>query len=155
MKLLLARLQNRRLALPLASVERVILRPRLEVLPDLPAWLAGFLQLPGETLPVLDVGALFEGQRCPWDLYNPIVITRDEGNLALLFTAVEGLVEIPPEDFRPLQPDDSFQGVAAALIPRSQEWAPIIVPKLLLIAQEQRKLEHWRDILNQRVERLR
>lgn len=154
MKLLLARLQTRRLALPLTSVDRVILRPRLEVLPDLPVWLAGFLQLPGESLPVLDVGALFEGQRCPWDLYNPIVITRDEGNLALLFTAIEGLVEVPPEDFRPLRPEDSFQGVAAALIPRSQEWAPILVPKLLLVAQEQRKLEHWRDVLGQRLERL-
>ncbi len=154
MKLLLARLQNRRLALPLASVERVILRPRLEVLPDLPIWLAGFLQLPGQSMPVLDVGALFEGVRYPGDLYNPIVITRDEGNLALLFTAVEGLVEVPPEDFRPLQPGDSFQGVAAALIPRSKEWAPILVPKLLLIAQEQRKLEHWSEVLRLRTERL-
>lgn len=154
MKLLLARLQNRRLALPLASVDRVVLRPRLEVLPDLPLWLAGFLQLPGESLPVLDVGALFEGQRCTWDLYNPIVITRDEGSLALLFTAVEGLVEVPPEDFRPLQAEDSFQGVAAALIPSSQEWAPILVPKLLLIAQERHKLEHWQEVLKLRVERL-
>ena len=155
MKLLLARLQNRRLALPLASVERVVLRPRLEVLPDLPVWLAGFLQLPGESLPVLDVGALFEGERCPWDLYNPIVITRDEaGNLALLFTPVEGLVEVPPEDFRPLQSGESFQGVAAALILRSEEWAPIVVPRLLLIAQEQRKLEHWREVLQRRTEPL-
>ena len=155
MKLLLARLQNRRLALPLTSVERVVLRPRLEVLPDLPVWLAGFLQLPGESLPVLDVGALFEGERCPWDLYNPIVITRDEGgNLALLFTAVEGLVEVAPEDFRPLQSGDSFQGVAAALIPRFEEWAPIVVPRLLLIAQEQRKLEHWREVLQRRTEPL-
>jgi purine-binding chemotaxis protein CheW len=152
MKLLLARLQSRRLALPLASVERVILRPRLEVLPDLPPWLAGFLQLPGESLPVLDMGAMFEGERCPWDLYNPIVITRDEGSLALLFTAVEGLVEVAPEDFRPLQPGDSFQGVAAALIPRSKEWAPILVPRLLLVAQEQRKLEHWGEVLRKRVE---
>ena len=154
MKLLLARLQTRRLALPLASVDRVVLRPRLEVLPDQPMWLAGFLQLAGESLPVLDVEALFEGRRCNWDLYNPIVITRDEGNLALLFTAVEGLVEVPPEEFRPLKPEDSFQGVAAALIPSSDEWAPILVPKLLLIAQEQRKLEHWREVLRQRMERL-
>lgn len=154
MKLLLVRLQNRRLALPLASVDRVVLRPRLEVLPDLPVWLAGFMQLPGESLPVLDVGALFEGQRCPWDLYNPIVVTRDERSLALLFSAVEGLLEVPPEDFRPLRAEDSFQGVAAALIPSSQEWAPILVPKLLLIAQEQRKLEHWQGVLKQRVERL-
>ncbi len=154
MKLLLARLQNRSLALPLASVERVILRPRLEVLPDLPVWLAGFLQLPGESLPVLDVEALFEGHRCPWGLYNPIVIIRDERNLALLFTAVDGLVDVPPEEFRPLQPEDSFQGVAAALIPRSQEWAPILVPRLLLVAQEQRKLDHWSDVLGRRLEGL-
>lgn len=153
MKLLLARLQGRRLAVPLASVERVILRPRLEVLPDSPPWLAGFLQLPGRSLAVLDVGELFEGERCRWDLYNPIVLTHEE-NLALLFTGVDGLVEVDPADFRPLEPQDSFQGVAAALIQRVDEWVPIVVPKLLLIEQEQRKLQHWQQVVQQRQERL-
>ncbi|MFN8607876.1 MAG: chemotaxis protein CheW [Vulcanimicrobiota bacterium] len=154
MKLLLARLKKRRLAVPLASVERVLLRPRLEILPDLPPWMAGFLQVAEGSLPVVDVAALFEGERCPWDLYNPIVITRDDGRLALLFSSVEGLAEVEPEQFRPLQSQDSFQGVAAALIQRSQEWVPIIVPRLLLIDQERRKLEHWEQVLRQRQERL-
>ena len=154
MRLLLARLQSRRLAVPLASVERVILRPRLEVLPDLPPWLAGFVQLPGRSLPVLDVGELFEGQRCRWDLYNPIVLTHAEENLALLFTGVDGLVEVDPADFRPLQPEDSLQGVAAALIQRLDEWVPIVVPNLLLLEQEKRKLQHWQQVVQQRLERI-
>ncbi len=154
MKLLLARLQKRRLAVPLASVERVLLRPRLETLPDLPTWLAGFLQLSDGSLPVLDVAALFEGERCSWDLYNQIVITRDEGRQALLFSSVDGLLEVEPEDFRPLQSEDSFQGVAAALVQRSQEWVPIIVPRLLLIDQERRKLEHWNRVLEDRRSRI-
>jgi len=131
----------------------VILRPRLQVLPDLPPWLAGFLQLPGRSLPVLDVGEWFEGRRCPWDLYNPIVLTHED-NLALLFTAVDGLMEVDPVDFRPLDPKDSFQGVAAALVPWSDAWVPIVVPKLLLLAQEQRKLVHWQQRVQQRLERL-
>jgi chemotaxis signal transduction protein len=152
MKLLVARLQRRRLAVPLASLERVLLRPRLQVLPHLPNWLAGFLQLADGSLPVLDVAALFEGERCPWGLYNPILVTRDEGRQALLFNSVEGLTEVEPQDFRPLQAADSFQGVAAALIPWSQEWVPIIVPRLLLIDQERRKLEHWGRVLQERQE---
>ncbi|MBS2035034.1 chemotaxis protein CheW [bacterium] len=154
MKLLVARMKKRRLALPLASVERVLLRPRLETLPDLPAWLAGFLQLAQSSMPVLDVAALFEGEPCAWDLYNPIVVTQDEGRLALLFSAVDGLMEAAPEEFRPLQSQDSFQGVAAALVQRSQEWVPIIVPRLLLIDQERRKLEHWGQVMKARQERL-
>lgn len=154
MKLLLARLQQRRVALPLTSVERVLLPPRLQRLPEWPIWMAGFLILADGSPPVLDVSALFEGQPCSWDLYNQIVITRDESRLALLFRGVDGLVEVAPEDFRPLQSSDSFQGVAAALIQSSQEWVPILVPRLLLIEQERRKLKHWESLFLERERRL-
>lgn len=66
-------------ALPLDRVEEVVPMPRLEPLPEAPAWVAGVINLRGESLPVLDVSARISRCRRDVELSDLVVVCVLEG----------------------------------------------------------------------------
>ncbi|GAB6042713.1 chemotaxis protein CheW [Endothiovibrio diazotrophicus] len=81
--------------LPLAEVERVLFLPATDPLPGAPRWVSGLLQLPGESLPVIDLALrLGAAPGARHDLDTPLLLCR-RGALAgaLLVERVEGLRE--------------------------------------------------------------
>ncbi len=89
-------------ALPLSLVEEVVLVPALLPIPDSPPWQPGMLLLRGESIPVVDVLARFEGKSRDVGPSEVVVITHlaDE-HVGLLLQDVSGVWSVAKGDLQP------------------------------------------------------
>lgn len=130
-------------ALPAAAVAEVLPIARLSRPVGAPKVLAGFLNLAGQALPVVDLATVF-GAAPPddQDLYRHIVrLNPVEGrSLALL---VERVVDAAAavDGVAPLAPDQSVGGVLAANLRLGGELVPLIDLAGLLLAEERLRLD--------------
>ena len=116
--LLLFRAGDHRLALPVRDVREVL--PLLPITrpPTLPRPLAGFVDVRGETLPVLAPALLFDegGMLGTLDLFSHLI--RPHGPAAttpcLLVDRVEDMVVPEADAVRPVEPDASHNGAILA-----------------------------------------
>lgn len=144
------RLGSRHCALPCAAVREVLPLPRLWRPPGLPRPLAGFMNLAGEAVPVLDLPRLF-GLSTSADaedaLYRHLVLTGGEGEppLALLVDRVLDLRRIPPERLRPVPPEATLNGCAVAEIETAEGFLHLLDPGRILLAQEAAALAALRE----------
>src|SRR2546430_1402290 len=84
-QLLEIELAGQRYGIPLEQVQEVVAMAALAMPPDLPAVVAGLLNLEGTLYPVLRLDRLMRAPERPASLYTPIVVLRGlEGRLALL-----------------------------------------------------------------------
>jgi purine-binding chemotaxis protein CheW len=79
LEVVVCRVEESRIALPLPTVERVIPAAQTAPLPESPPWVHGLLRLRGEAIAVLDVAARIGRRRRELELDDHIVICRDEG----------------------------------------------------------------------------
>ncbi|PWC28411.1 chemotaxis protein CheW [Teichococcus aestuarii] len=144
------RLGSRRCALPCAAVREVLPLPRLWRPPGLPRPLAGFMNLAGEAVPVLDLPRLF-GLAASGDaedaLYRHLLLTGGEGKplLALLVDRVLDMRRIPPERLRPVPPEATLNGCATAEIETPEGFIHLLAPDRILLAQEAATLATLRE----------
>lgn len=118
--LLLFRAGDHRLAVSARTVREVL--PLLPIArpPTLPRPLAGFVDVRGETLPVLSPALLFDGGIAlgTLDLFSHLI--RPHGPAAtmpcLLVDRVEDMIAPEPEAIRPVEPEASHNGAILAEI---------------------------------------
>nr|WP_305123514.1 chemotaxis protein CheW [Roseomonas sp. GC11] len=154
---MLFRLGSRRCALPRASVREVLPLPRLWRPPGLPRPLAGFLNLGGEALPVLDLARLFALESAALAdeaLYRHILLLPGGaglggaglgGALGLLVDRVLDLARIPAARLRPVPPEASLNGCAVAEIETPEGFLHLLDPGRILLAQEAAALAALRE----------
>jgi len=96
---MLFRVGEARLAIPLAGVEEVVMVAATAAIPDAPPWISGLLDLRGEALVVLDVGARIQrGQREP-ELNDLIVIARvEDRRVGLVVQEIVDIVSVDREE---------------------------------------------------------
>lgn len=114
--LLLFRAGDHRLALPARDVREVL--PLLPIArpPTLPRPLAGFVDVRGETLPVLAPALLFDGGAAlgTLDLFAHLIRPRGDAAPCLLVDRVEDMISPDPQAIRPVDADASHNGAILA-----------------------------------------
>lgn len=144
------RLGSRRCALPRAAVRELLPLPRLWRPPGLPRPLAGFLNLAGEAVPVLDLPRLFglaTAAEAEDALYRHLVLVGGEGQppLALLVDRVLDMLRIPAERLRPVPPEATLNGCAVAEIETPEGFIHLLAADRILLAQEEAALAALRE----------
>lgn len=154
----LLRLGNRRCALPCGAVREVLPLPRLYRPPGLPRPLAGFMNLGGAAVPVLDLMRLFgltaEGAEGEAALYRHVVLTAGpggRGSLGLLVDRVLDLRRIPPEQLRPVTEATTLNGCAVAEVETPEGFIHLLAADRILLAQEQAALAGLREAAQARL----
>ncbi|GJE34933.1 chemotaxis protein CheW [Methylobacterium oxalidis] len=102
-------------ALPREAVREVLPLPDLFQPPTGGSWLAGFLNLGGAPVPVIDLARLFSlraGRSEPGPYAHLVLVA--EGARALLVDRASDLVSVPPEAVRPVEPGQTLNGCVAA-----------------------------------------
>ena len=154
----LLRLGSRRCALPCGVVREVLPLPRLYRPPGLPRPLAGFMNLGGAAVPVLDLMRLFglaaEGAEGEAALYRHVVLTAGAGGggpLGLLVDRVLDLQRITPERLRPVTEGATLNGCAVAEIETPDGFIHLLAAERILLAQEQAALTGLREAAQARL----
>jgi purine-binding chemotaxis protein CheW len=155
---LLLRIGTRRCALPRAAVREVLPLPRLWRPPGLPRPLAGFINLGGEAMPVLDLARLFglgsEAGDAEAALYRHVILASPALGASmpgLLVDRVLDLVRLSAAQGRPLPPEATLNGCASAELPLDDGFAHLLDPGRILLAQEQAALATLRDAAQARL----
>ncbi|MDR7037558.1 MULTISPECIES: chemotaxis protein CheW [Methylobacterium] len=104
-------------ALPREAVREVLPLPDLFQPPSGGSWLAGFLNLGGNPVPVIDLARLFglRAGRADPGLYAHLVLAAD-GSRALLVDRASDLVGVPAEAVRAVEPGQTLNGCVEAEI---------------------------------------
>lgn len=136
-----------------ASVSEVLPLPNLHppTLPD--TWLAGFLNLGGITVPVIDLARLLALPASPsrtGDPYRHLILTADRGT-AFLVDRASDLVAIDPESVRPLAQDASLNGCVVAEIAQGERLVHVLAMDRLLSAEESRRVAALTDATSRRL----
>ncbi|MCJ2013283.1 chemotaxis protein CheW [Methylobacterium sp. J-076] len=129
-------------ALPREAVAEVLPLPELQRAPASGGWLAGFVNLAGRPVPVLDL-APFLGLRqgaAEVGLYAHLVLARDL-SLAWLVDRASDLVNVPAAAHRPADPAASLNGCVAAGLLLGDRLVPALDPARLLTQAERARIE--------------
>jgi purine-binding chemotaxis protein CheW len=103
-KYLSFRLGGESYGLPIRCVTEIIELPRISPVPDMPAWIKGFMNLRGAVIPVMDLRRRLGMEERAFDDRTCVVVTEVSrpggGALAvgLVVDTVEEVVEIPERD---------------------------------------------------------
>lgn len=92
---LLVCVAERRYALDVAVVERVVTAAEVTPLPEAPQTVLGLIDIAGELMPVIDARRCFSLPPRDMELTDRLVVTRTSGKpLVLLVDQAEGVVEL-------------------------------------------------------------
>lgn len=129
-------------ALPREAVAEVLPLPELQAAPASGGWLAGFVNLGGRAVPVLDLAPIL-GLRelgSSAGLYAHLVLAQDR-SLAWLVDRVADLALVSASAQRPADPAASLNGCVAAELALSDRLIPALDPKRLLTEAERMRVE--------------
>ena len=105
-------------------------------------WLAGFLNLGGSAVPVIDLARLMglrTGEHHP-GLYDHLVLLA-EGRTAILVDRVSDLVSVPLEQVRAVGPEHAFNGCVAAEITLGEQVVQGLAVARILTVEERVRVE--------------
>jgi len=125
-------------ALPQAAVRALLPLPHLDAPPGLPAPLAGFLNLGGTAVPVVDLARLLglpPGEPHP---YRHLVLLH--GNRALLVDRAADVLP-PGQPIRPVEPGRSLNGLNTGVLEVGDDAVHLLDPTRLLLAEEAATLD--------------
>lgn len=92
-------------ALPAGAVDKVLPFAALKPLPGAVRGLAGVLNYQGQSVPVVDLGLLFQGVPTPEAFGSRIILCQApglrSGRLGILVECVDGVSAVPEESFTP------------------------------------------------------
>ena len=142
-------LSGHTLALPAPSVTRFLPLPALDRPPAAPQAVAGVFRWQGRVVPVLRVDRLLGLAESPIGLYTTLLLlSRDDGPLALAVERVQGIVAATAEE---IAEGLSFEGCALAVIRHAGGTATVLDPGRLLTHVEERLLEDFRALAEERL----
>src|SRR5580693_3790476 len=102
-------------ALPLETVQEIVLMGLLLTPPGLPSLLAGILNLRGRAVPIVRLDRLFAAPEGEPGLYTPLIILRDADRpLGILVSEVRETVSIQAETVLEADPGHTLNGCATA-----------------------------------------
>jgi purine-binding chemotaxis protein CheW len=130
-------------ALPRRAVREVLPLPRLWRPPGAPAALAGFLNLAGNAVPVLDLAVLFGLGRpaaARAALYRHLVLLHGEAPLALMVDRVRDFARVAPDGVRPVADAATLNGCVSAEIRVGERLVHGLAVERILLAEEQARL---------------
>ncbi|GBU18389.1 MULTISPECIES: chemotaxis protein CheW [Methylobacterium] len=128
-------------ALPREAASEILPLPRLSPAPVAGPVLAGFLDLGGVPVPVLDLAGLLglrEGAARP-GLYAHLVLAADRGS-ALLVDRVGDLVGADPEALGAVPEERTLNGCVVAGLPHEGRLVPVLDPARILSAEERARV---------------
>ena len=128
-------------ALPRAAVSEILPLPNLFRPPTLGPLLAGFLNLGGVPVPVVDLARLFglrADAREPGP-YDHLVLAADRAT-AFLVDRVSDLVTVEPEAVRPMSGRQTLNGCVEAEITLGDRLVHALAPGRILTLEEQERL---------------
>lgn len=130
-------------ALPRRAVREILPLPRLWRPPGAPGALAGFLNLAGSAVPVLDLAVLF-GLGAPVTaqaaLYRHLVLLHGDAPLALLVDRVSDVVRVEAGQVRPVADEATLNGCVAAEIRLGDTLVHGLAIDRILLAEERERL---------------
>ena len=142
--------------IPLGQVQEIVPMARLSGPADLPAVLAGFLNLAGTAVPVLRLDRLFRLPEQPAGLYTPLVILRGlDARLALMADRVCRIRAVAEAAVLPLPDNHSFNDCVTAMVTEGDRVLLLLAPDRLLLEKEQQCLAEWQDREQKRLHELR
>ncbi|AWN54058.1 chemotaxis protein CheW [Methylobacterium sp. 17Sr1-1] len=130
-------------ALPQRAVREILPLPRLWRPPGAPGALAGFLNLAGSAVPVLDLAVLFGLGRpvtAQAALYRHLVLLHGEAPLALLVDRVADVVRVEAGQVRPVADEATLNGCVAAEIRLGDTLVHGLAIDRILLAEERERL---------------
>ncbi|WP_309296453.1 chemotaxis protein CheW [Methylobacterium frigidaeris] len=130
-------------ALPRRAVREILPLPRLWRPPGAPGALAGFLNLAGSAVPVLDLAVLFGLGRpvsAQAALYRHLVLLHGEEPLALLVDRVADFVRVDQAHIRPVADEATLNGCVSAAIRLGERLVHGLAIDRILLAEERDRL---------------
>lgn len=123
-------------AIARAECREILPLPHLHAPPTAEGFLAGFMNLSGEPVPVVDLAQLL-GLRTAAepDPYRHLLLSAD-GRLALLVDRVSDLVTVPRDALRPVEDARTFNGCVGAELALGDRLIHVLSLSRLLAAEE-------------------
>jgi purine-binding chemotaxis protein CheW len=128
------------LAMPREAVAEVLPLPSLQPPPASGGWLAGFANLGGRPLPVLDLARFLGLPAGEAGLYAHLVLAADRSH-AWLVERVADIVGVPGSAHRPADPAVSLNGCVAEGLSIKDALVPALDPERLLTEAERVRVE--------------
>ncbi|MGF3022576.1 chemotaxis protein CheW [Methylobacterium aquaticum] len=130
-------------ALPRRAVREILPLPRLWRPPGVPGALAGFLNLAGAAVPVVDLAVLFGLGRpvtARQALYRHLVLLHGEAPQALLVDRVADVVRVDHDQIRPVAGETTLNGCVGAEIRLGERLVHGLAVERILFAEERERL---------------
>ena len=128
-------------ALPRGEIREILPLPRLHAPPAAGGPLAGFLNLAGEPVPVVDLAALFALREAgSEDPYRHLILAR-EGGIALLVDRALDLVQVEEDALRPVEAARSLNGCVVGEFARGERLVHLLSLDRILTLEERVRLE--------------
>lgn len=144
------------MALPMTAVAEILPVPRFERQAPWPKVLAGFMNLRGRPLAVIDLARVMDPQREPSkpDLYSHVIrlgAAHGGGDLALLADRARD-AEVMADDFTEVDDDASANGVIGGNLLILGRLTPLIDVDRLLLLEEEIRVAEIAEALRTRLE---
>lgn len=142
-------------AIPLDAVREILPLPLLSIPPSLPSILAGFLNLGGQAIPVLNLKRLFDMPDSGSGPYSHVVVLKQTNvSLGLLVDRSAGTAAVPPESLVPVADGHSLNDCVEADARIGNQTAHVLSVERLLLKQEQARVAELQAMEQERLERL-
>lgn len=131
------RIADQAYAIPVTDVREILPLPELIAVPAGPNLLAGFLNLGGRLVPVVQLSRLLDLPDQEPDLWTPLLLVcMEHQRMALMVDRVTRIVQ--PDDYvlRPLPPDHVFNDCTTDLVEADGQTALLLAIDRLLLAKE-------------------
>jgi purine-binding chemotaxis protein CheW len=149
---LVFRISEQYCALPLESLQEIVLMASLSRPPSTPAILEGFLNLRGIAVPVVSLSRMFRLPERPYELYAPIIVLRAaDYPVALLVDHVSQVLSVAAEASLLVPEKHSFYDCAEAELVVADRVVHILSPERLFIKKQQQCLSEFQAMEQQRL----
>jgi len=145
-RVLLFNLARQTYALPLQELQEIVPMAQLVRPPGMPSFVAGFLHLRGEAIPVVRLDRLFGVSDTTLGLYTPLLVLRHSDNrMALVVDKVERIVNVAANGILPVPADHSFNDCADGMFTYEGGIILLLSAERILQEKEHQWLAEFQD----------
>lgn len=140
-------------AVEAAAVQEITLMARLSVPGRLPSVLAGFLNLAGRPVPIVQLHRLLGLPQPGPALYAQIVILKEgpDGSVGWMVDRVAHVGRIPEAKIMPVPEKESFRDCAMGVFTFSNTPVCLLAPDRVLLEKEERCVAEFREMEQERL----
>jgi purine-binding chemotaxis protein CheW len=152
---LVFRLSEQYCAVPLESVQEIILMASLSRPPSMPAIMDGFLNLRGTAVPVVSLSRMFRLPELPYTLYAPIIVLRGANcSVGFLVDQVNQVVSVAAEGSLTVPKKHSFNDCAETELVVTGRVVHVLSPERLFLEKQQQCLSEFQVMEQHRLQDL-